>query len=109
MKVTKSYLKQVIKEELGRMEEGGVPIGSSKDRYYAIGYTKSGEPDYVNQAGALKGVIGPSIDNLKTAYEFLKKGDIEKAKPMINDVMRNLDTILTAFDPINMVPRQENN
>jgi hypothetical protein len=106
MKITKSYLKQVIKEELGRMEEGGVAIGSSDDDLAKMAYS-DGAPNYATQSGMLKAVADHVIYKINKALEALQEGDSDRAEDILQDTMEYFDTKLTGFDPKRMGPRQE--
>lgn len=104
MKITKSYLKQIIKEEVEKMEEGGVPLGSGMSTAVGDIYKSSGDIDYVQKSGLFTGYVNDAVTILNRALESLKDGDQAQAERQLNAALSNLDTLLTAFDSSRMAP-----
>lgn len=106
MKITKDYLKEIIKEELKRVEEGGVPIGSPDDEIAKLGYFK-GEPDYISRGGVLRSTLNTVISRLNSISKYLEKQETEQAKKVISDTIKMVDTTLTGFDASRMAPMKK--
>jgi hypothetical protein len=104
MKVTKTYLKQLIKEEMNKMEEGGVAIGSTDDSLAQMGYDKKG-PEFASQTGMLKAVSDYTITQIVKALGALQKGDSERVENILQDTVKYLDTKLTGLEPNRMSPK----
>jgi hypothetical protein len=105
MKITKSYLKQIIKEEVEKMEEGAVPLGSGMSTAVGDIYEPSGGIDYIRKSGFFTGYVENAVGTLKQASQSLQGGDQAQAKKKIEDALATLDTLLTAFNPSRMAPK----
>lgn len=104
MKITKSYLKQIIKEEVEKMEEGGVPLGSGMSTAIGGAYKPSGDIDYPSKAGLFTGYVTSAVGTLKQALKSLQGGDQAQAEKQLADALYTLDTLVTAFNSSRMAP-----
>jgi len=91
MKITKSYLKQIIKEELNHMEEGAFANEIS-----GLGFT-AGQPDYPKQIAVMVGYISGAVRNLENALgstnpksaETEIRFALEKLQEIIKEMSQN--------------------
>lgn len=107
MKITKNYLKQIIKEEVEKMEEGGVPLGSGMSTAIGDAYKPSGDIDYPSKSGLFTGYVSSTVGTLNQALKSLQDGNQAQAESKLKDALATLDTLLTGFNPSQMAPKQK--
>jgi len=77
MKITKSYLKQIIKEELNHMEES-----QYDDDIKHYGYV-GGEPNYERQVSVIRGHLYAAVKILEAALPKLSGSGVSEVQAVL--------------------------